>query len=81
MTITFLKPRKPNVLHYGLLPHVGSLLKTLGHYFLGICGLESKIYCQMTTLYKYKIPSTRDEVRVDAKSFARRLKVRSEKIK
>lgn len=76
--MTFLKP---NVLHYGLFPHDRSLLATFGHYFLGIGGLERRIYCQIATLYIQKILSRRDEVRVNARSFAKRLKVRNEKIK
>lgn len=76
--MTFLKP---NVLHYGLFAHDRSLLATFGHYFLGIGGLERRIYCQIATLYIQKIVSRIDEVRVNARSFAKRLKVRNEKNK
>lgn len=79
--MTILKTRKPNVLRYGLLPYNGSLLTTFGRYFLGISGLKRRIYCWIATLHTQNLPLKRDRVRVNAKSFVKRLKARSEELK
>lgn len=56
-------------------------LHRLGIIFLVISGLERRFYCLIASLHTQNTRSKRDDVRVNARSSARRLKVGSEKIK